>query len=287
MYLGQVQGSCGTKQGYAKKEKCDVIEALPAMLLLAQIGETFPADAGAFKDALQGYINEGKIIPVSGLAGAEAEGGDAATAQVGSYGPNRVTGINAYVRTFAVDGGDCLFKALKDLQGQWGVFVLDKNMYLRGYVKENNGAEVFCGHDADVFVTETEATGGTVYSISVRVAYGVDYDNQRKNRHTIKLDTMPDGLVGVVLQKVSDGKVKVVSACGGTDYTTLFKETVAPAMFIDNTGKAVTTATYNEDDDTVTLSPTTAPVRVAGADVLSENEVFGIGGIDKFVNVGA
>lgn len=287
MYLGKVQGSCGTKQGYGKKLKCDVREDLTVMLLLAEPGTVLPADKDEMVTSLQSLINSGKIIPVEGVSGTEDEGGDVSTAQVGNYGPNIVNGENAYVRTFTINGGVCAFKSLKPLDGEWDVFTIDRMMMLWGYNALNNGVEVFRGFPADIYVNEVRPIGGTPYSVTVRCAYSVNYSLQKPDKNGVKLDALPEGLAGVVLQKVAEGKVKVVSACEGSDYTTLFKEAVAPAMFIDNTGKAVSTATYNDEDDTITLSPTTAPVRVAGADVLSENDVFGIGGIDKFVNVGA
>lgn len=287
MFLGSVQGSCGTKQGFGKKLKCDVREDLTVMLLLAESGTVLPTNKDTLAESLQTLINKGKIIPIEEVSGTEDEGGDVSTAQVGNYGPNIVVGENAYVRTFTINGGVCLFKSAKPLDGEWDVFTIDRNMMMWGYNKMNNGVEVFSGFPADIYVNEIRPIGGTPYSVTVRCAYSVNYSMQKGDKNGVKLDALPEGLVGVTLQKVAEGKVKVVSACDGADYTPLFADTVDPGMFIDETGKAVTTATYNEEDGTITLSPTTSPVKVAGADVLSEHDVFGIGGIDKYVKVGA
>ncbi|NDV46253.1 hypothetical protein D0T49_04260 [Paludibacter sp. 221] len=284
-YLGRVIGNCLSKTGHTKQERCDVIEEIPVAMLLAPSGTPFPLDQDEFNDNLASYINEGKLIPVLKLADAAAEGGDANVAQVGSYGSSRVTNINGFVQTFTVEAGDCMFKNLKDLEGNWDVFLVDRHMKLRGYAKEANGTAGFYGHDADIFVTETRANAGTAYSILVRVGYGVNYDHQRKNRHVISVETIPEGLAGVVVEKVSTGVIKVVSQCGGTDYTSLFASAVSPEMFINKAGEAVTTATYDEDTGTITIVPTTSPIRVAGLKTLIDGNVFGIDGVKYFTSI--
>ena len=282
MYLGSVAGDCQTKKGFTGKDDCDVIESVAIMALLAPKGTAFPADAKTFNEKIQEYINEGKLLPIAGVSDVATEGGDPNVAQVGSYGPSVVTNLNSFVRTLTVYGGDCKFKALKELDGQWDVFLLDRTLHLRGYAKQHNGEVAFFGHDADIFVSETGANAGTAYSISIRVGYGVNYDNQRKNRHTIMLDIQPEGITGVIVQKVSTGEIKVVSKCGGTDYTEMFANTTETSLFVTEDGSEITSITYNSESNTITVVPTEKAIKVADATALFAEDILGIGGINEF-----
>lgn len=279
-----VGGCTALGQAFSGLPKCDVRPDLITRLFLAPKGTLFPIDPVEFNEKLQEYISTGLIVPIDKVVDAPAEGGGVTYTQIGSYGASTGT-VDTTTIPFLVDGGICYYRTLKALSGDWDVFSVDRKNFVFGYAKTVGSQEYFCGYEATLTVTDRTPTGGTPYAITAGIAYGVNFDIQRANIHAIKVENIPDGIVGVEVVNFSAGKIKVQGICDGYDYTSQFADSIAPTLFVTQGGTTITSAIYNEADNTITIEPTTSPIKVASAGVLVEQDIFGIGGVDKFITL--
>lgn len=273
---GTIQGRCVNETPYTGSPRCEKTENTTVALIFTDPAARYPIDPEEFIAGLDGWVYTtgiDRIYPVNNVVYNAESGGDTNTYDTGS-GFARPTTIAQVVTTFTVDSGDCLFKQLKLLEGrQWRVFRVDSDGYIYG--TEINGE--FAGFLCNVKARRLQASGSDAYQLYLDVYYTAKYEYELKNLHAFEIGDAPEGLVPVIVQTVTGG-AKVVGACSLVDYTDLYGSEWAATMFINSTGAAAESVSYNATTGTLTIAPT-GTYRVADASVLAPAGIKGITGV--------
>jgi hypothetical protein len=257
---------------------------------LAISGKKAAYNPETFKADLQNYVNlpykdPQKIHIIKNVSLTATNGGDITTSDVG-YGVTVPSGYNAINQTFRIVGaGDCLAKQIAKFNTkEANIFLIDDQGIIFGDVYQKaDGTLSFTGYESFLMMSETIADGTNVYILNLNVYYGVNYNKERKNRHAIVLDAIPDGLIGVMLKKgATTATASVVDICSGDDYTSLFGNDWDARMFVNSAGTAPTTVTYNSATGLLTFVPT-GSYKVQSANILSTSNILGLEGANKFV----
>ena len=105
------------------------------------------------------------------------------------------------------------------------------------------------------------------------------------NAFEVGLNKIPDGLIGVRLKKgTGSGKATVVTVCGGEDVTADYGDKWAAELFLNESGEAPTSATFDAGTGLITFDPV-ASYRVASASVLAGADIDGLEGVDELVSL--
>lgn len=285
---GRIASNCSDSSVRTGLTNCDRQPGRITALGLTPINALFPTDEQDFNDALEGYVSDTslRLMPVKGVAGATRNGGDINAPELGTYGGARPIGQNAVNIAYTIDGGMCLYKELSKLNGRTvRVFELDADNYLFGTVVTKANTDYFAGYEGQVYVTFTPTDGSALGYITITVYYPISHEKEVQNTMSLQLPNgLPDGLVGVELEAVSAGSVKVFTVCDHTDVTDIYKDEWAASMFVKKDGTDATTATYS--DGVIKLAPT-GEYRVAGASVLAAGNITGLDGAETYVSITA
>lgn len=287
-FKGRIASNCSDSSVRTGLTNCDRQPGRITALGLTLISALFPTDEQEFNDALEGYVSDAalRLMPVKGVAGATRNGGDINAPELGTYGGARPIGQNAVNIAYTIDGGMCLYKELSKLNGRTvRVFELDADNYLFGTVVTKANTDYFAGYEGQVYVTFTPTDGSALGYITLTVYYHISHEKELQNTMSLQLPNgLPDGLVGVELEAVGTGSVKVFTVCDHTDVTDIYKDEWTASMFITKDGTEATTATYS--DGVIKLAPT-GEYRVAGASVLAAGNITGLDGAETYVSITA
>lgn len=287
-FKGRIASNCSDSSVRTGLTNCDRQPGRITALGLTLISALFPTDEQEFNDALEGYVSDAalRLMPVKGVAGATRNGGDINAPELGTYGGARPIGQNAVNIAYTIDGGMCLYKELSKLNGRTvRVFELDADNYLFGTVVTKANTDYFAGYEGQVYVTFTPTDGSALGYITLTVYYHISHEKELQNTMSLQLPNgLPDGLVGVELEAVGTGSVKVFTVCDHTDVTDIYKDEWTASMFITRDGTDATTATYS--DGVIKLAPT-GEYRVAGASVLAAGDITGLDGAETYVSITA
>ena len=102
----------------------------------------------------------------------------------------------------------------------------------------------------------------------------------------VGLPNVPDGLIGVALKAGATGTASVVTACGGEDITAEYGDKWKANMFINDSGTAATTATFDLATGLLSIAPA-GKYRVASASVLEAGDILGLDGVGEYADVSA
>lgn len=289
--IGTVQSTCAEEgQVFSGVEKCSKKEGYTIGMFVSDDKARFPADRDLFLAELESNINSGKLTPLKTFIENTSNGGDVATNEIGFAGPVP-SGYNALNETyrFFKDGGDCLYKSIQPLNQQGKRIIrVDEDGYVYGTLIQEGETISFAGFSAYLVVSRTKATSTSdIYNLGIIAYYGVNYKKKEEpNLHAFELGEIPDGIVGVYLEKGSTaGLAKVVSSCGGTDYTSEYgAEFADETLFVNASGANPESVGYNTATGTLLFTPT-GSYRIVGATQLAAKNIIGLGGINKFTSL--
>ena len=289
--LGQIKGNCGEETPYTGSGSCPKQEGKIAALIPTGINAFYPLDAEEFKSALDGYPSDNgalRMYPVKNVVGMTINGGDINAPDLGTYGGPAPTNLNAKNVAYQIDGGDCLYKELaKFNKRKMRVFRVDDEGYIYGTVVVRNGVSYFAGFEATLYAVRVSTDGSTAYNLSLYVYYTPNNEAEEMNMNAFEIGVaaIPDGLLGVVLEKGPATKTaRVVTVCGGEDVTSEYGDKWESSMFLNDSGEAPTTATYSSDTGLLTLDPA-GKYRVASASVLKAGDITGLDGVNQLVDL--
>lgn len=240
--------------------KCVLDPGKVKMLILVQHGYGLPADitAESLKEACHADRPE-RLYPIKTIVQYAPSGGEAQTGSVG-YGPTTIQGYSAKVDTYTLDKNDIGVRAnLMALKNsELDMFLVDDQNVIYG-MRNNEGK--FVGIPLSVVYPggqefDTESAAGY---LNVSVGYK-DVEKYMANAdyrpcHFDVLDAM-DGLVYVEFVKIAsaEGKFALIEHYGRLNVTGFFKDLYGTPASIIN--EEVTTITYNAEDNTITIDPT-------------------------------
>jgi hypothetical protein len=289
--IGTIPCISNDEQIFTGVSNCNKAEKKVVALLISGIKAEYPSDAAAFNAGLQGWVNADsddllKLFVLKGAILTGSNGGDITTSDQG-YGVSIPVGYNALSQTIRLRGaGDCLAKQLAKFNGkQARIFRIDDEDAAYGTAsKKTDGTIVFKGYNAILMMSEALNDGSNDYILTLNIYYEANYDKERKNRHAVILDAVPDPLSGVILKKgAAAGTASVVDICSTDDYTDIYGDDWDETMFVASDGTNPTTVTYNAATKLLTFAPTTSPYKVAGAAALSAGNIIGLEGANEYV----
>lgn len=280
---GNIPGMCITGNPNTGNERCAKKERETIGLILTDPAARYPFDAETFNSELNGYIVTNgirRIYPISDVLGIDSSGGDTTTSDIGFSGTRPIR-TSQVVRTYQIEGGDCLYKELSKFNGkQMRLFRVDADQYIYGTAIKERDADYFAGFLGYVWVRSIESTGTDEYQFYLEFYYSNKYDTEKQNMHAFPLSEIPQGLIAVRLESVTGtpAGAKVVANCSGTDYTSEYGEDWEANMFINASGVAAESVVFNESTGLLTITPT-GTYRVADAAVLQSGGIYGLTGI--------
>lgn len=286
-YKGQIIGSCTTDRPLTGKGNCDRVEGLTTSVILTAVNAYYPLDSEQFILGVDDWVYEDgvmRMMPVNGIFANTPTGGEITTSQVG-YGPTTPVELSAYNDIFQIQAGLCLYKELSQANGNpYRVFRRDKNGYIYGTVVTRGGIDYFAGFEANIYAYTTKATdGSTAGGVFLGIYYGANYENEMKNINVYSISNVPEGLLGVSLQKgPTTGTARVITSCGGTDIT--LDHTWNATDFVNASGANPTTVTTDQSVGLLTFTPIAA-YKVNKASILKEDGIEGLEGINQLTDL--
>lgn len=287
-FLGNIQGVCAANDiVHTRVGDCDVDPSLVSTLLVTPLDFTVPTTTNeAMSAAFKAGIIAGKVVPINGIEGADATGGDVANYAT-PYGTNIPVGINAVSVPYVImNGGACLEKELSKLnRKQRRIFWIDSNGMVWGTEVSEGVGRGFIG---SVMMTRTMATNQTTpYVKTFNVGYSAAFEAEWNNRFALESAGSYDGLMGVKLVSgTAEGTARIVAACSGSDegmnIASMLETTDAKALLVDATGANPTTADIDPDTGLISNIAPTAGYRIAPASVLDGLNVVGYDGINEY-----
>ena len=291
--LGTIQSNCNNSGvPYTGIGSCPKKEGKVSALLLTGVNAFYPMDKDEFVQGLSGYVTTNdalKMYPVKGVVGLTINGGDINAPELGTYGGAMPTNLNAKNVAYQIDAGDCLYKELSKLnKRKMRVFRVDDEGYVYGTVVVRDGVNYFAGFEATVYTVRTSTDGSTAYNLSLYAYYTPNNESEEQNMNAfdVGLPNIPDGLLGVILKAGTNGTASVMTACGGEDITAEYGDDWEASMFINESGTAATTATFNSATGLLTIAPA-GKYRIAGASVLESGNIFGLDGVPEYADITA
>lgn len=288
--IGQIKSNCKTAIPLTGSESCAKQEGKTSALIVTGLNAYFDTEEALFADALENSVIEAgsnRIYPIKNIVGMTINGGDINAPDLGTYGGPSPTNLNAKNIAYQVNGGDCMYKEMAKLnRRKMRVFRVDDEGYVYGTLVKRGGKFFFAGFEATLYAHRTPTDGSTAYNLSVYVYYTPNNEDEEKNMAAMNvgLVNIPDGLLGVVLQKgTATGTASVITLCGAEDITAEYGEKWKATMFLNASGESPTTVTYNSATGLLTFEPAAA-YRVASAAVLNE-DIQGIEGVNELVDL--
>ena len=205
------------------------------------------------------------------------DGGEPQTSAEG-YGPEQVTGFSARKDTFTLDKyrPELMASLTRCRNKEWDAYFFDKDKYLHGLQVDG---ELYGFPMSGVYATATPfPTSSAKAGMTITFAHKdaeqsfTDYDYAPM---TINPTRATLGLVAVKLEKTTESgtKYKIFEAMGGNDLTPIYGPLIADASA--TVVKGSTAVTYNDDEETLTITAT-GDVRLAAPSVLYANDIKGI-----------
>lgn len=288
-YLGQIQGNCQQDVPYTGIGDCNVKEGKTVALLITGYNALYPIDKATFISNLNGYVSqEGnlRMYPVNSVIANTINGGDINAPEAGFSGP-QPTNLNVMNVIYQVDAGNCFYKEIAKLnKRKVRVFRVDDQGYIFGTVIVKGDEQFFAGYEATTYAYITPTDGTTLTAINLAVYYSANREKELKNMHAFEIQEVPTGLLGVLLQKgATTGTAKVVGACDGEDYTSMYGEDWDETMFVNASGANPTTVAYSSTTGLLTFTPATASYKVASASLLAAGDILGIEGVNQLTDL--
>ncbi len=273
--------TCASAQLNTGTSKCEIPYDKLLGAIIVPYGSKLPANLTA--ESLEKLVHAAEAERVYGVrtfVEAAKNGGEVQTSAVG-YGPEQITGISPRKDTMTIDKYSAALDASISRAGnrKWGVYYYDCDNFLYGI---NDGTDVLAPFpmnniysDSTPFKTSSNAAQLTVtfsHEDSKKSKEKADYVQLGFNIQDIE----NVGLIEVNLVKAGDtgNAYKIVEKVGGLDITAIYGPIIATAGNAVFNGVA-SAATYNEADETLTISGT-GKVSLKAPSVLYENDVKGI-----------
>ena len=287
---GQIIGKCQAETPLTGAGSCPKQEGNISSLLLTRINAFYPLESDEFMTGLQGHVTENgtlRMYPIKDIVGMTISGGDINAPDLGTYGGPAPTNLNAKNVAYQINAGDCLYKELAKLnKRKMRMFCVDEDGFVYGTVVNRGGQAYFAGFEVTLYALRVPTDGSTAYNLSLYAYYTPNNEDEEKNMHafSVGLSAIPDGLIGVILKGELAGKAKVVTSCGGEDITADYGDKWKVDMFLNASGEAPTSVTYDETTGMLTFEPV-AGYRVAPASVLTAGDITGIEGVNQIVEL--
>lgn len=289
--IGQIPGNCAGATPLTGRGNCDKKEGKTIALILTELNSFYPTDPAEFIAGLNGWILAGtspRMFPIKGVVAGALNGGDIATAELGTYGGSTPIGINQLNIAYQFDAGDCFYKELfKVRKRKMRLFRVDDEGYVYGTIVTREGEDHFAGFEVTLMplYTLTDGTAETTIGLTAYFSVNYEFELAAKNGINVGLNSIPDGLIGIVLQASSKASgAKVVTVCSGEDITAEYGEDWTTELFLNNSGGKPTTVTFAKETGMLTIAPA-GNYRVVGAEVLAEANIIGYEGVDTYTAI--
>lgn len=260
-------------------------------LILTALNAVYPTDPAEFIAGLSGWISasdSSRMFPIKGVVAGALNGGDIATAELGTYGGSAPIGINQLNIAYQFDAGDCFYKELfKVRKRKMRMFRVDDEGYVYGTIVTRGDKEYVAGFEVTLMPLYTQSDGSTETTIGLTAYYSVNYEFElaAKNGVNVGLNSIPDGLIGLVLKAgETAGTAYVITSCSGEDVTAEYGDDWSTEMFLNNSGGNPTTVTFKKESGELTIAPA-GSYKVASASVLAAGNIIGYEGVDTYTSV--
>lgn len=291
--IGSIKSNCGAMgTPYTGIGGCPKKEGKVSALLITGKNALYPMESEDFVSGLSGYVTTAdalKMYPIKSVVGMTINGGDINAPDLGTYGGPAPTNLNAKNIAYQIDAGDCLYKEISKFnKRKMRVLRVDDEGFVYGTVVVRDGKNYFAGFEATLYAVRTPTDGSTAYNLSLYAYYTPSNESEEKNMHAFEvgLPNVPDGLIGVVLKAGATGTASVMTACGGEDITAEYGDKWKANMFINDSGTAATTATFDSATGLLSIAPA-GKYRVASASVLEAGDILGLDGVGEYADVSA
>jgi hypothetical protein len=288
---GFIESLCNAEGSvYTKIRGCAEFESAPLGIIIHDRDVSYTLKRDEFDTEIKNGITAPgpkRITPLLwGLTDFQVSGGDVRTSQEG-FGRTRVIGINTKSIVLIYDeGGLCLFKQLKKLNGRLvRVFLVDNQLRAYGTAFTKDDVDKFRGFLAEIAVTRRDNTGTQSPAVLVTLYFDATYEQEEKNISGFLLSEQIEGLSGLVLKKTGTGKAKVIASCSLDDITAIYNDDIAnPLLYVNGMGVRPTTVGYNAATEDLTFTPL-GIYKVADAAALAAVNIEGYEGEDEFVDL--
>lgn len=287
-YLGTIQGNCQQDIPHTGIGDCNVKEGKTVALLITGYNAFYPLDKEQFIANLETYVTQDgnlRMFPVNSVIANTINGGDINAPEAGFSGP-QPTNINAINIVYQTGGGNCFYKEIaKFNRRKVRVFRVDDQGYIFGTVVTRNGENHFAGFEATAYSYITPTDGTTITAINLALYYSANYEKELRNMNAFEIPEVPNGLIGLMLQKgATTGTAKVIGSCDGEDYTLTYGDQWVADMFVNSTGANPTNVAFDEATGLLTFTPV-GSYRIASASVLKAGNVIGFEGVNQLVDL--
>lgn len=271
--------TCDTARFNTGVSKCPPDFGKMLGAILVDYGVKLPAELTADKlEELAHASGNNRVYGIFRFTEYAKNGGEAQTSANG-YGPEEFTGFSARKDTYTLN------KFYPELHAALtrtahlprGVYFFDENNVLYGL---NDGTDTLAPFPmASVYSDATphptssaKSTMSATFAFEDAKAAVVDFDYVKLNFNPQKCVL---GLVDVVMAKVGESGYKLYEKVGGYDVTPIYGPMIVAAgsKVIRGTSSAIS---YNEDEQTLTISSTGGSVGLQSPAVLYENGIKGI-----------
>lgn len=274
--------TCDSAQLNTGVSKCNIDFAKMVGAIIVPAKTKLPAALTA--DSLEALVHADKHERVYGIVRFTEyakNGGEAQTATNG-YGPEEFNGFSARKDTYTLD------KFYPELHSsitqcanmRRGVYFFDENNVLYGM---NDGTDILAPFNMSCIYSDAtpHATSSNKATMTVTFCF-LDAKQAVVGFDYVKLDFNPEdcelGLTEVVLKKTTDSgsAYKIYEKVGGYDVTGIYGPLIVTAGNTILNG-ATSAASYNESDNTLTISATgNAKISLKAPKVLYQNDIKGI-----------
>lgn len=289
--LGQIKGNCQSETPLTGAGSCPKQEGKVSALIVTGLNAMYPLKEEEFKTGLEGHVSESgalRMYPIKDIVGMTLSGGDINAPDLGTYGGPAPTNLNAKNVAYQINAGDCLYKELaKFNKRKMRMFRVDDEGFVYGTVVSRNGVNYFAGFEVTLYAVRTPTDGSTAYNLSLFAYYTPNNEDEEKNMNAfnVGLVAIPDGLIGVTLKKgTGSATASVITTCGGEDITAEYGDKWKVGMFLNASGVAPTSVTFDAATGLLTFEPAAA-YRVASAAVLAEGDITGIEGVNEMTDL--
>lgn len=294
--LGVVQGNCSAENVvHSRVGDCDVEPGLITGLIAVPRNKRFSSDIETFQEELAAAVLAGQAIPIFGIEGATASGGDLQTGAT-DYGTNQSFGVNPWTIAYRIlPGGVCLERALGDLdkKSMRFIWVEASGRIWLATTKTSAGVVQLMGFEGTAMTYNALPQNATTpFMKYFNVSYTANHRAEWLDGSTFVLDSIPEGLMGVTLVAgTAAGTARIVGACGGEDQGAIMAQMAGATAdlktaFVNDAGVNPTSANIDPETGLVTIAPAGA-YRVASAVVLDGLNIVGYDGLPQTVQIEA
>lgn len=275
--------TCGNAQLNTGGSKCEIPYDKLLGAIVVPYGSKLPA--ALTEDKLEELMHADvadRIYGIRTFVEAAKNGGEVQTSAVG-YGPEQITGLSARKDTMTLDKYSIGLDAAISKAGnrKWGVYYFDCDGFLYGI---NDGSEILAPFPMNNIYSDSTPFKTSSNPAQLMVTFShEDAKKSKEQADFVKLDFHPEklevfGLTEVLLVKTSDSgsSYKLVEKVGGYDVTGIYGPILVTAGNTVFNG-ATSAASYNESDETLTISATgNAVISLKAPKVLYQNDIKGI-----------